>query len=84
MTQLSGDEVLPTLCADKTDWSTYFTVSAAVDLAAIKSYVCATNWTAVYHELITDLDVPYIESQVSTQLELGHNCQITYEEKQAN
>ena len=59
------DQVLPTLCDDSTDWADYFSVSSSVDLPAIKSYVCTTNWTAVYHELITDLDVAYIESQVS-------------------
>lgn len=60
--QLPGDQVLPTLCTD--DWSEYFAVGPTVDLNAVKSYVCSTNWTAVYHELITDLEIRYIESQV--------------------
>lgn len=36
-----------------------------VDLTAIKSYVCNTDWNAVKEELITDLEIAYIESQVS-------------------
>lgn len=54
--------MLPTLCAD--DWSEYFAVGPSVDLESIKAYVCTTNWSAVYSEIVTDLDIPYIESQV--------------------
>lgn len=40
---------------------------------AVKSYICTTNWTAVYNEIVTDLDIEHIMSQVRLRNEVQQN-----------
>jgi len=74
LAQLPADQILPTLCA--ADWREYFSIGLdpTVDIDGVKAYVCSVNWTAVYHELITDLEVSHISSQVSQVWELCSFC----------